>query len=356
MLYAHEYADNHIHAYLPFDQGMRCFDELASMRVTDANLLAYTYIEADIDNNLTCLSYKQACKSVRLRVFGGLYYDLGARGMPFHEQAELLLEMGCDGMKFLDMKPNYCRYCGLAMDDPAYDKMYDLLEARGVPIVTHLADPASFWHRDQMYPYEIAQGWCYESDEFLTRDQVYASFLRRMERNPKLRLCLAHFGFLTDRLEMCHELCERFPGLRFDLTPGWNLFVDFAKDVPGWRDFFTRYSDRILYGTDTSTRSPLSHVRALQQTMLEVVSHDEGELPIPHYPSERMRGLFLDEVAQKNICHDNYFRFVGTSPRPLQRELIREHARLVRAAASDAGKQAVVQAVDEAVDALVDAK
>ena len=66
-----QYTDSHIHAYAPFDKGMKGLSQLKKMSVTDANLLAYTYIETGIDNNLVCLYYKEKCNDVRLRVFGG---------------------------------------------------------------------------------------------------------------------------------------------------------------------------------------------------------------------------------------------------------------------------------------------
>ena len=146
MLYIDRYADSHLHAYAPFEETFTMLDRLAEMNVTDAALMAYTYIETGIDNNLVCLYVREKYHRIALRTFGGLYYDpaLNNKIMPFREQAELLLAMGCDGIKFLDMKPNYNLYCGCLIDDPAYDAMYDMLEARGVPLTAHVADPDDF--------------------------------------------------------------------------------------------------------------------------------------------------------------------------------------------------------------------
>jgi len=345
MAYTGPFADYHLHAYAPIENAEKCFQHMADLNVTDVNMLAYTYIETTMDNNLLSLYYQEKFKSVRLRTFGGLYYepDLNNKIMPYKEQAELLLAMGCEGIKFLDMKPNYNLYCGCNMDDDVYDAMYDMLEERGIPLDTHIGDPATFWHKDQMLAGEIARGWCYEDPKFLTQQQIFDCTLRRLEKNPNLKMCLAHFGFMSQRPELCYEIFERFPNVTLDLTPAWNIFVDFGKDVPTWQEFFTKYSDRILYGTDTSTNSSPEHIAALQRTMIEIVSHDTTELPIPHFPYAKMRGLDLSEEAQRNILHDNYFRRVGETRKEVDWELWKEHARLIEGIAKKNGNQEILK-------------
>lgn len=345
MLYLDHYADSHLHAYAPFEESYKMLDQLAGMNVTDAALMAYTYIETGIDNNLVCLYIKDKYQKIALRTFGGLYYDpaLNDKIMPFKEQAELLLDMGCEGIKFLDMKPNYNLYCGCSMDDDVYDDMYDMLEKRGVPLTAHVADPDDFWHRERMEPFEVERGWCYEDPKFLTMEQIFASLMRRLEKNPRLKLCLAHFGFLSRRLEMCYEICERYPNVRFDLAPAACIFDDFEKKLPQWRDFFVKYSDRIMYGTDTSTGGGAEYIEALQETMLRCIA-DSGRtaFPVPHYREKTMRGFDLDEGCQRNICRESFFKFVGREIKPLDKPLIREHARLIASIAQANGDAPVL--------------
>lgn len=329
-------ADYHQHAHAPFEQGFRCFDKLASMGVTDANLLAVTYIDTGIDNNVACLYYKAKCRSVRLWTFGGLYYDPGLnnRIMSFKEQAELLLAMGCDGIKFLDMKPNFNLYCGCSMDEAVYDDLYDMLEKDGIPLVVHIADPENFWDRSRMTEEAIKAGWCYDDPKFLTQQQIFDCAVRRLEKNPRLRLCFAHCGYFTRRLEFCHELFERYPNICFDLAPGWEIFVDFAGDIEGWRKFFAKYSTRILYGTDAATSPTPEDFELSKSTIIECLSHDESSFPIPLYPAATMRGFQLAETARRNILYDNFFRILGHTPKPVNTELVKTHARFLRSIAT----------------------
>lgn len=343
------FADSHVHAYAPLAEGRESLHSLSLLGVTDANLLAYTYIETGIDNNLVCLYYKEKCTGTRFRVFGGLYYEpeLNNSTMPYLDQAQLLVEMGCDGLKFLDMKPNYNLYCGCSMDDKVYDPLYDWLEREKLPIVTHIADPANFWHRDQMAQGAIDMGWCYEDPKFLGQQQIFDITLRRLEKNPGLKMSLAHCGFMTRQPELFTHVLDAFPNVTFDLAPGWEIFVDFANDYSTWRDIFMRYSKRILYGTDACTFNTFEQHAELQRTMIETVSHDSSLFPIPHYPVAMMRGFELSEEAQRNICHDNYFRFVGEDVRPLNKSLILEHARLILSIAEARGDLKMMAVLDE---------
>lgn len=349
-----QYTDSHIHAYAPFDKGMKGLHQMKEMSVTDANLLAYTYIETGIDNNLVCLYYKEKCKDVRLRVFGGLYYDrdINNKTLPYKEQAELLLAMGCDGIKFLDMKPNYQLYCGITCDDPIYDELYDYLEEKGVPTVTHVADPGNFWDDTDVSDYRRKMGWCYSDPKFLTRYQIYDCLLRRLDKNPTLNFSIAHFGFMSDDLVLAKHILDTYPNVTFDLTPGWEIFVDFAKDFAPWKEFFEEYSTRILYGTDTDPAGDPKRIEALQRTIINFVSKGEKEFPIPVKPDCNMRGLSLSDSAKKNILHDNYFRFVGTDIKPLDKALFLEHSKHISSIAEknhDASMLATLREMAETI-------
>ncbi len=349
-----KYTDSHMHAYAPFDKGFKGLHQLKDMSVTDANLLAYTYIETGIDNNLVCLYYKEKCEDVRLRVFGGLYYDKDINNgiLPYKEQAELLLAMGCNGIKFLDMKPNYQLYCGCTCDDPVYDELYDYLEEHHVPTVTHVADPANFWDDTDVPEYRKKLGWCYADPKFLTREAIYACLLRRLEKNPTLNFSIAHFGFMSDDIPLCKKLLDTYPGVTFDLAPGWEIFVDFAKDNDRWKDFFEEYSSRILYGTDTEPGGDPKRIAALQQTMIDFVSRDSNKFPIPVKPDAFMRGLSLSEPAKQNILHDNYFRFVGTEIKSLDKTLFTEHNRRITAIAEKNKDVSMLRTLHEMTETL----
>lgn len=325
-------ADSHVHAFYPKDDMYRVLDEMVSFGITDAALLAITYLDAKIDNNIICLHYKQDYKRMCLRVFGGLYYDKDIQ-MPFKDQAELLLEMGCDGIKFLEMKPTYNLHVGQSLDDAIYDDMFDMLESRGIPMICHVADPAVFWHKDLMAPHAVALGWCYEFDRYKPQQEYFNCVLRRLDKNPTLRWSFAHFGYFTEQLDTCWKIVEKYPNVMFDTTPGWEIYVDFAKNIPAWQEFFTKNNRRIMYGTDTSNQWSNEYVRNLNKSGVALLSAPPAEFPIPHFPEANMRGLALDETSQKRILRENFLSFAGAAPKNVNLPLLKEHAQFIRSIA-----------------------
>ena len=70
-----------------------------------------------------------------------------------------------------------------------------------------------------------------------------------MKKFPKLRLTLAHFGFMT--YEEAVAFLENWENTAFDLTPGAEWCKVVTDDYEKWKPFFTKYADRIYFGTDT---------------------------------------------------------------------------------------------------------
>ena len=99
-----------------------------------------------------------------------------------------------------------------------------------------------------------------------------------------------------------------------------------------------------MYGTDASTGNGAEYMASLQQTMLRAISAPCSEaFPVPHSPEKTMRGFDLDAESQKNIGRESFFKFVGREIRPLDRALVREHARLIESIARKRGDEAVLR-------------
>lgn len=98
-----------------------------------------------------------------------------------------------------------------------------------------------------------------------------------------------------------------------------------------------------MYGTDTSTGGGEEYIEALQRTMLRCVADPcDRAFPVPHYREKTMRGFDLDEKSQRDICRESFFKFVGREIKPLNKPLIREHARLIASIARENGDAAVM--------------
>ena len=86
-----------------------------------------------------------------------------------------------------------------------------------------------------------------------------------------------------------------------------------------WRAFFCRYQDRILYGTDNSAPLAGEDIRIAQvlNTLERRFFIEDG--PVPLWDGT-VNGLGLPEDVVRKLTADNFFRFTGNEPRPVDRK------------------------------------
>ena len=130
-----------------------------------------------------------------------------------------------------------------------------------------------------------------------------------LDKHPRLRVTFAHFFFLSNHIEEATRVLETYPNVHFDLTPGWEMFLGFSKDIDAWQAFFEKYADRILFGTDCNDIKDFNP--QIYQLVRMAISHDKTEFKMPAYRDYYIKGLDLSEAALAKITYQNYVRFVG---------------------------------------------
>jgi predicted TIM-barrel fold metal-dependent hydrolase len=76
-----------------------------------------------------------------------------------------------------------------------------------------------------------------------------------LEKYPDLKFVGAHLGSLEWSLEELAKRLDRFPNMRVDLSRITNLQLHTLNDREKTRNFFIKYQDRLVYGTDKAINS-----------------------------------------------------------------------------------------------------
>ncbi|MBR4000632.1 MAG: amidohydrolase family protein [Clostridia bacterium] len=319
-------ADGHVHledvVIGKFDSPKIMLDSLADSGVTDVSLLAYMPF-SDIVTNLRVLYWKKNYRRMNVRAFGCFHEADIYRDIPYETQYGNLMKLGCDGIKFIQMKPDRRKAIGKGLNDASYDRVLSAMEERGTPALIHSGDPETFWNRDLMTEEEIGYGWFYGDGTHLSCDEIYEECFEMLGKHPKLRVTFAHFFFLSNKIEEARRVMETYENVNFDLTPGWEMYLGFSKDIDAWHDFFETYSDRILFGTDSNDGKTING--DLVGLVRTAITHDRSEFPMPVW-KHRIRGLALSDDTVRKICYGNYVRFVGETPEPVNDRYMRETA------------------------------
>ncbi len=303
-------------------------------------------------NNLEVLLAK-ALYPRHAYAFGGLTYLPHERNGEAHEkQVRRLMEAGFDGIKFIESKPTVACDLNVQMDSEELEPVFSLLEETQFPILWHVGDPASFWNEKLAPAFAVQNGWCYTDPSFPSLAELYAQTERVLSRHPRLQVCLAHFYFTGDDMAHAGRMMDTYPGLRFDLTPGTEMYGQFLQDPVLWREFFIKYQDRILFGTDISDDSK-DFDSGLYDTLVGLIKSTLTQLGPVAVWDIRGQGLGLPQAVLDKIFAANAELMNGKTPRPIRREGLDGLIKWHEANVSLAQKEPLKELTDRLYAALI---
>ena len=291
-------ADSHVHIrFTRKEEITRMLDDLAAVGVTDACLLSLPYHGAS--ENLAALYHKMHYTKMDVRAFAGLHLTDRYATIAPEVQAKALLDMGFDGLK-MRYAPEFPQFYKRRINEKCLDPLFTLMEERDVPMNIHVNDPEEFWRT----------GGNYSASGYITKQELYADIFDVLDRHPALRVTFAHFFFLSNSPFEAERVMQTYPNVWFDLTPGVEMYYNFDNNLPYWHDFFTRYKDRIMFGTDSNTYKTSN--QDLVRLVYRKLTESEDLFTQRCYDHDFVvRGLALDAETVDHICYRNYHARLG---------------------------------------------
>ncbi len=278
----------------------------------------------------------------RVYAFGGLdisplFISPDIAGEAFAQYVDVLLGMGVDGIKMIEGKVQMRKMLPIPdFDAPVYAPYWEKMAETKTPLTFHVNDPEEFWDAEKVPDWAREMGWFYGDGTFINNEVQYSQILNVLERHPDLNVTFAHFFFLSAQLDRLAGYFDRFPNMHVDLTPGIEMYFNFASDPDKARAFFIKYQDRILYGTDIGAQALLRDrnagiEREESLARIEVVRNfleTEGPFQLSHQgflfggKEAVFHGIHLPEDVLDKIYFRNFERFAGEKPHPLNPEAI----------------------------------
>ena len=305
-----KFADMHVHmTNIDFLHAESYLEFLAKQGTTDITLQSLTY--RAICYNLSVLYWKNNFKKVDLSAFGMIHNmpnDI-YKEVPFETQVKALLDMGCDGIKLM-FDPDTRKDIQHGINDSRYDKMFSYLEENGVPLCIHLNDPETMWIPRVLTEEEKRRNWGYFYDGYLSKEEIYRETFEMLDKHPNLKVVFAHFFFLSADLKEAERVLNKYPNVSFDITPGVEMYPNFTQKIDEWREFFIKYQDRIVFGTDCNNTKDFN--AEIIELVRLALSHDKTEFVQPCYGPKVLKGLDLPSEVLEKICYYNYKKLVPT--------------------------------------------
>ena len=241
---------------------------------------------------------------------------------PFKDQLEELMELGLDGVKICDFKPDAYKLLDVEKHLEEYDEYIGLCEKYGVHMCWHVADPAFFWDETKVSHRIKELGWFYGNGSYPSYEKLIGFAYEMIKKHPKAKIMLAHAFFKSNEPEEVDALLAEHPNVTIDLSLGREMFIGFSTHYDKWFKLFRKYSDRFVYATDVATEQPMHKMSARADSVLRFLETGEEFTFADNY---HVHGIQLEQQHLENILYKNHERDVGAAPRQINKAALKKY-------------------------------
>lgn len=230
------------------------------------------------------------------------------------ERFRRAVEAGCRGLKIfksLGLSVRDADGALVAIDDPRIDPIWAAAGELGVPVMIHTSDPKAFFtaidrHNERYDELAGHPNWAFFGEEYPKKDDLLAARNRVIARHPGTTFIGAHMANLPEELHIVGNWLDAYPNLHVDIDA---RISELGRQPYTARDFFIRYQDRVLFGTDTP---PNANAYRLYYRFLETRDEYIDPTEAHHLQGRWMiYGLHLPDEVLEKIYHLNARRLLG---------------------------------------------
>ena len=217
------------------------------------------------------------------------------------------------GMTIKDKDSNF-----IMIDNPVFDPIFNYLEQNNIPVIGHIGEPKNCWlPLDQMttindsgYFAAHPQYHMYLHPEYPSYDAIIQSRDHLLEKHPNLRFIGAHLGSMEWDVDEIAKRLDKFPNMSVEPAERFGQLE--YQSIQNWQkvhDFFIKYQDRIMYGTDleqdqsSNGEEVKKHVHEVwMRDWTYLTTGDSLQSPFVH---KKFKGLLLPDTVIDKIYYKN---------------------------------------------------
>lgn len=202
------------------------------------------------------------------------------------------------------------------LNDPRLDPVWDEAGRLNIPVLMHQADPSGFFepvtpaneHYESLKKYS---SWSFTDHKFPRKPELLARRNEVIRNHPRTIFILPHFANYPENIQYVSELLNENP----------NVYIDFSARIDelgrqpySAREFFIRYSDRIIFGTDMPANIDSS--AEMYRTYFRFLETYDESFYAPDYDGtfERARwpvcGIGLPPDVLRKIYYENILTII----------------------------------------------
>lgn len=147
----------------------------------------------------------------------------------------------------------------IMINDSIFDPVFNYLEQNNIPVIGHVGEPKNCWlpldqmttNNDRNYFKDHPQYHMYLHPEYPSYEAQMQARDLLIEKHPNLKFIGAHLASLEWDVDEIAKRLDKFPNM--SVEPAERMGQLQHQSINNWQkvhDFFIKYQDRVMYGTD----------------------------------------------------------------------------------------------------------
>jgi len=200
----------------------------------------------------------------------------------------------------------------LRMDDPELDIVWQTAARLGIPVFVHTGDPAEFFQPLDYQNERWLEMALFEDRRFFDRsrfpafDDLMAERDRLIAKHPNTTWVLAHMGWHTQDLARLGAIFDRHPNVLAEVGA---VLYDLGRQPRFAREFFVKYSDRILFGKDSFAPDEYPYYWRVFETADEYFDYYRD-----YHAFWKLYGMDLPDDVLRKVYYQNALRIIPRMP------------------------------------------
>ena len=198
----------------------------------------------------------------------------------------------------------------IKIDDPRLDPVWEECGRLGIPVSIHVSDPEAFFHpidnTNERYEELIEHpDWSFYGPKFPSKQSLLEARDRVFAKHPHTTFVALHVANWPENLDYVSHLLDSLPNVMIEFGA---REAELGRQPRRARDFFLKYQDRIMFGTDNGMDEEMyrNHFRWLE-------TPDEY-FDYWGYPAQgrwKIYGMELPDPVLEKVYHKNAERMFG---------------------------------------------
>lgn len=196
---------------------------------------------------------------------------------------------------------------GIHIDDPRMDPLLEKCAELGMPINIHIAEP--IWMYEKMDHTNDGLPNAYEwrldnKPDILNHEEMILTLENALKRHPNTTIIACHFANCSYDLSILERLFDNYPKFYADISA---RYAETAPIPRYMRTFYTKYQDRLLYGTDMG----------YDKDMYKITFHILESMDEHFYETDQfgyhwsMNGFGLNDTILRKIYRENALKIIN---------------------------------------------